>query len=121
MTADRVPDGLPARFPIPRIGGGVGAGWHSIIERLHEQLLAIDPDYEVVQVKEKFGTLSYYVASEKEGFFDQARPFIDAAAEESSRTCERCGDPARTRRGSLWWKSLCDACDAARASADPID
>lgn len=34
--------------------------WLPVIEKLHKDLLAIDPDYRVAQVKEKFGRLRYY-------------------------------------------------------------
>lgn len=35
-------------------------GWYALIVRLDEQLAALAPDYEVHQVKEKFGSLRYY-------------------------------------------------------------
>ena len=38
------------------------AGWYQIVAILDERLAAIDPDYVVHQVKEKFGTLRYYCA-----------------------------------------------------------
>jgi hypothetical protein len=36
------------------------AGWYPLVIGLDERLAAIDPDYVVHQVKEKFGTLCYY-------------------------------------------------------------
>lgn len=38
----------------------VGAGWHPLIAQLHIDLLALDSDYRVSQVKEKFGELRVY-------------------------------------------------------------
>lgn len=38
----------------------VREAWHPIVEKLNEDLLAIDPNYKVLQVKEKFGDLRYY-------------------------------------------------------------
>ncbi len=35
-----------------------GSGWSPIIDRLHRELLALDPDYVLHQIKEKFGTLA---------------------------------------------------------------
>lgn len=34
--------------------------WYELIIECHEKLLAIDPDYKLHQVKEKFGGLRYY-------------------------------------------------------------
>lgn len=41
-------------------GRPVGKGWHSIIDQLHEDILKLDPNYVIQQIKEKFGTLRYY-------------------------------------------------------------
>lgn len=41
----------------------VGEAWVPIIERLNRDLLNMDPDYRVIQVKEKFGELRYYFDS----------------------------------------------------------
>ena len=51
---------------LPRIPDGwgrwisCGAGWYPIITVLDAALAELDPDYEVQQVKEKYGTLRYY-------------------------------------------------------------
>ena len=42
------------------VGMPVGKGWMPIIEQLDKDISAIDPDYSITQVKEKFGTLRYY-------------------------------------------------------------
>lgn len=38
----------------------VQEAWFPIIEKLNRDLLNLDPDYRVFQVKEKFGDLRYY-------------------------------------------------------------
>ena len=38
------------------------AGWYPIVVAFDQRLSAIDPEYVVHQVKEKFGTLRYYCA-----------------------------------------------------------
>jgi len=43
-------------------GGPVGKGWMPIIEQLDKDITALDPDYGVQQIKEKFGTLRYYAS-----------------------------------------------------------
>lgn len=57
-----------------------------------------------VQVKEKFGTLRFYVNKADE----QARAYIEFAEAMSARTCEVCGAPGKVRGGG-WLQSLCDA------------
>ena len=41
-----------------------GEGWYGIIIECHKKLKAIDPDYRILQIKEKFGSLRYYFASD---------------------------------------------------------
>jgi len=38
----------------------VGKGWVPIVEQLDKDISELDPDYNITQVKEKFGTLRYY-------------------------------------------------------------
>jgi hypothetical protein len=56
-----------------------------------------------VQVKEKFGTLRFYV----QGANEQTYHYIEFAEALSARTCEECGAPGRTRGGG-WVRTLCD-------------
>jgi hypothetical protein len=82
-------------------------GWYPLLTKLCDDLMKLDlPEgFEVEQVKEKFGTLRFYVSH----YTDEISELITAAEEESSRTCERCGQPGRLR-GGAWLKTLCDYC-----------
>jgi hypothetical protein len=88
----------------------VGPGWWPILERLHERLAGLDPDYRAGQVKEKFGGLRVYLNTPMP---PGGREAIDAAGAESLTVCETCGEPGR-RRGNTadgpptWIKTLCD-------------
>lgn len=89
------------------------AGWYPIVAALDEQLAAIDPDYVVHQVKEKFGTLRYYCepggdpsTEVREAFCD----IVDEAQRLSAITCERCGEPGILQRRNDWRKTLCASC-----------
>lgn len=55
------------------------------------------------QIKEKFGTLSFYY----NGGDDYIRGLVSMAEGFSSRTCENCGNPGR-RRGTGWLYTACD-------------
>lgn len=83
----------------------VEAGWYPLIIDTDTRLAAIDPDYVVHQVKEKFGALRYYCHPGSEdpdpGVCD-AFDAITAQAEGSSHCLVRRGGQAlRGRRGDL--------------------
>lgn len=81
-------DDLKRRTPDIWYGLASPVGWDTIVELVHQELLKIDPDYEVHQIKEKFGELRYY--SSIDGT-QQARAILDFASNLSLRTCQNCG------------------------------
>lgn len=97
----------------------VYAGWQPIIEQLHADLLALDPDYTVEQIKEKFGGLRYYVSMNLVPNHDEAYRLIAEAEEKSETVCEFCGELGKPRspNGRGWIKTTCDACHQARIDA----
>jgi len=123
----RVPEQIPDHLDF------VGRGWHPLLTRLHEQLLAVNPTYSVQQVKEKYGTLRIYLytgmlrqlrmgnvewpdpaqSARYKAEDDAAIALVHAAEQESARTCEACGNPGEPR-GRAWIKTLCDNCAAHR-------
>ena len=101
-------------------------GWKTIVEETDAMLAYLDPEYEIQQIKEKYGTLRYYYEG---GKTQLVRDIMDAvvrlAEYESSYTCEQCGNSSRrsdsskdiewdstavtkVRRG--WYKTICDNC-----------
>lgn len=68
-------------------------GWDWILKDLHKKLIFIDPNYQILQVKEKFGTLRFYVETKTEGVAKKVVSDLIALAEQwSSVTCEVCGN-----------------------------
>lgn len=63
----------------------------------------------VLQVKEKFSGLRYYMSGETK----QMTEWISKAEAKSYKTCERCGQPGSRRSGG-WILTLCDECDRKR-------
>lgn len=110
IVGSELPDGLPE----PRIPGGVGEGWWPLVERVHQRLLEIDPDYVLDQVKEKFGTLSYYATPSDGVAYAELAQVIRAAQGLSAMICEWCGNVGELRRGSSWLLTLCDECQGKR-------
>ena len=61
------------------------------------------------QVKEKFGSLRFYVDNSDEF----VRGLISMAETQSLKTCESCGCPGHPRSGG-WIRTLCDDCHTVK-------
>lgn len=98
-----------------------GDGWFEIVRDISQAIedkarrMGIDPMSEdwprAVQVKEKFGTLSFYLRAPETA--EGEKSFHAAVAEIASRsqnTCERCGKPGKLRREG-WFHTHCDKCE----------
>jgi hypothetical protein len=92
-------------------------GWVNIVLDTHAKLVEIAPDYNLLQIKEKFGGLRYYASAD--GLSDDARAqfqeIINLAEAESYKTCETCGTTENTSTkplgdGYYWTLTLCDFC-----------
>lgn len=108
----RIPDGWGRWI-------GCDRGWYPIITELDAALAQLCPDYEVHQVKEKYGTLRYYAAPcglhrDHEDDFDR---LVDEAEEQSAITCEECGADGQLAENHRWFKTLCSACIEAEAGS----
>lgn len=91
-------------------GFAVGDGWFDLLWRLCVDLEPLaGPTFEVVQVKEKFGRLRFYIEGGG-GDFEKIFQRINQAEKESGKTCEQCGKPGKIR-GTTWLRAVCDACD----------
>jgi hypothetical protein len=88
-----------------------GIGWANIINDLSlkiEDILNKKPSENrifAIQVKEKYGTLRFYMSKDTEEIID----LITDAEALSSQTCESCGAPAKMR-GARWVEVKCDQC-----------
>lgn len=101
---------------IPEYLDFVGPGWRDILMRTHAELLTVLPNYQVAQVKEKYGMLDVNLG----GYVDpvtgelgisrelgtRVSAILSAARDESRRTCEVCGEPG-SETGQAWIKTLC--------------
>jgi hypothetical protein len=84
----------------------VAPGWYPIVFDLDAELAKLDPNYEVHQIKEKFGGLRYCCSLDST---PEGRALIEAAEAKAAATCETCSAP-----GGListgWMKVLCSKC-----------
>ena len=80
----------------------VDSGWYPLIKDLIEDLIKLGWDKQVCQVKEKFGTLRFYIQSGTDAHYN----YISFAESMSGRTCETCGKPGK-RLGRGWIYTSC--------------
>ena len=81
-----------------------GDGWLQLIHDLIEELLAAGWDKHILQIKEKFGGLRFYIGSGSEEIHD----IISKYEHLSYETCEVCGETGRIRNDLGWIPTLCD-------------
>ena len=96
-------------------GLSCGDGWFALLWRLSEKLepLCEGTAARAVQIKEKFGTLRFYMSD----VTDEMHKLIAEAEAESETTCELCGSSDAKARGGGWVKTLCEACEAKKVNA----
>jgi hypothetical protein len=86
-------------------------GWKDIVLDTDKMLAYIDPDYEITQIKEKFGTLRYYYSSKFEygSIEGNIMEAITRAAEaRSASVCEICGKWGSLDDSSYYIRTLCN-------------
>jgi hypothetical protein len=87
-----------------RFGVVCGPGWVKLIEPLMVECQ--ERGVTILQVKEKFGGLRFYVDAAPADLHDK----IEAAEAESLRTCELCGEAGVTRNIKGWLRTVCEQC-----------
>lgn len=95
--------------------GFPGDGWYGIIREAAEKLEPLivayrkeNPDADfprASQVKEKFGTMRFYMTMET----DEMSKIIEDVENKSAETCEECGKKGKLRTGG-WLRTLCAKC-----------
>jgi hypothetical protein len=78
--------------------------WERQVQKTKEKIKR-RPQIEAVQVKEKYGTLRFYVNRHD----DVVDAIIDFAEEMSGCTCDKCGSPASTSNKG-WQETKCGRC-----------
>jgi len=94
--------------------GFPGDGWEPLIRRAAQKIEAAilklpeETRAKVCasQVKQKFGTLRWYMTYEN----DEIRAAIEEAIRESAHTCESCGAPGTLDKNEGWYTTECAEC-----------
>lgn len=112
--------------PIDERGIECGDGWFDIadrlscaceleIEALNHQGVAKECWPRVAQIKQKLGTMRFYVHGPLSDDLREQIRREHSDDGDSARTCERCGAPRKLRNGSFL-NTYCDNCDAELAA-----
>lgn len=117
---------------LPEHKNDVFAGWGPLLDELHQELITIRPNYEVAQVKEKWGLLRVYIegtpiqvdATGPQGLlhfsiddtatddnWEEVQTIIDRYEEKSGTICEYCGGEGELNQAGYWWKTMCPSCE----------
>lgn len=89
----------------PYVGFDVPPGWFDLVLELDEKITEVDPDYVLIQAKEKFGGLRYYITGN-----DAAYLVVDEYENKSRKVCQCCGGSGIHRCIKHWYATICDNC-----------
>ena len=108
-------------------GFGCGDGWYSIVAQCCEVLVEANkllppdqPKMLIAQVKEKFGTLRFYV----DNATPEVRDKISELTNQTETMCEVCGKAGKPNQGLSkysWTKTLCKSCAKKRYEREKAD
>lgn len=78
-------------------------GWDALVEKLVHDVIAVQPDIQIDQVKDKFGELRFYTGA----ITPEADKLVEAAELEAESTCMVCGKPGKQVVHRGWVSCLC--------------
>lgn len=82
----------------------INEGWYPLVKELIEDLINLNWDKQICQVKEKFGGLRFYINGGSDDIFKR----ITKAENDSYKICEITGKPGKLRTDLGWYVTLCD-------------
>lgn len=95
---------------------GIGPGWYGLVKEIIVLLQKHTNEYQINQVKEKFGGLRFYVYFEPHDDCNvDVYAEIDKITARSTKICENCGEPGKCgpsepEKPYSWIKTLCQDC-----------
>lgn len=84
-------------------------GWRELARKMISECEAIYPEWEIVDLKEKWGAIRCYDDGVPSTLRDKMDAIIDKYEVQSARICSQCGAPA-TKTSTGWILPFCDKC-----------
>ena len=96
----------------------VGEGWRPLVTNLVNDIIAINADVNIQQVKEKFGGLRFYIftGDMKREESGEIRRLINQAENESFEICQLCGSKEDVKQYGGWIKTHCKKCRGRKSN-----
>ena len=82
----------------------VDEGWYQIVVDCDKELTAIDPHYQIFQIKEKFGGLRYYFQPSQSDTLKAMIEVVSKYEAIAARTCEATGEPGVLMKSIGGWR-----------------
>lgn len=82
----------------------IGEGWLPLVRELSAQIVLSNPTCRALQVKEKFGSLRFYVKDA----YPTTQQLIALVEDASSDICDQCGDTGSIVRTNGWQLGRCE-------------
>lgn len=96
------------------LGFSIGSGWFQLVKELLDALAVLreNGEFQVVHVKEKFGTLRVYVAVgvEDSRLRSEVNHVLATFETRSAAICERCGSKQGVLLHEPWDRVRCPKC-----------
>jgi hypothetical protein len=93
-------------------------GWYPLIEECHTELKAVDPDYKILQIKEKFGGLRYYFESLNADKYPKMHEIVRKYEAKSFTVCEVTGNGGTLHKKASRVKTLSTQIAAAEGFSE---
>lgn len=84
-------------------------GWDGLLYDLHDKLVAVDPNYTLFQVKEKFGGLRFYYSASDPTLDRLFRSIVNFYEKLSLSVCEITGGPGSLMVKEGRYKTLAES------------
>ena len=108
-------DKLTTKFPFLPAYLEIEDGWydliHELCEEIEKRLYNKKHDFNVEQVKQKYGSLSFYTnIYEDNNLYNNLIELIDCYEEKSKTVCEFCGKEDKIIWMNHWANAICEKC-----------
>ena len=112
-------DKLTTKFPFLPAYLEIEDGWydliHELCEEIEKRLYNKKHDFNVEQVKQKYGFLRFYTnIYEDNNLYNNLIELIDFYEEKSKTVCEFCGCDGKRSCQNYWVNIICEKCSIIR-------